>query len=121
VGAALIDGLIVILLALPVGLVLGLAGAGEGYLGNIAGIVVGWLYFALMESSEKQATLGKQALGIQVTGLDGERITFGRATGRHFAKWLSSITLGIGYIMAAFTERKQCLHDMVANCLVVNR
>lgn len=80
-----------------------------------------WLYFALMESSEKQATLGKQALGIIVTDYRGQRISFGRATGRFFAKIVSGLLLGIGYIMAGFTERKQALHDMMASTLVINR
>lgn len=87
---------------------------------EFAGIVLTWLYYALMESSSKQATLGKMALGIVVTDLQGDRITFGRATGRHFAKILSwPMTLGIGFIMTGFTPRKQALHDIVANCLVV--
>lgn len=82
-------------------------------------IILQWLYYALMESSSKQATLGKMALGIKVTDLEGKRITFGRATGRYFGKILSGLILNIGYIMAAFTERKQALHDMMANCLVI--
>ena len=81
--------------------------------------VAQWLYFALMESSSKQATLGKMALGIRVTDVNGNRIGFGRATGRHFAKILSGLILGIGFLMAAFTEKKQALHDMIAGTLVV--
>jgi len=83
--------------------------------------VVGWLYFALMESSEKQATLGKMALGIIVTDMEGKRISFGKATGRYFAKILSAIILYIGFLMVAFTDKKQGLHDMLANTLVVNK
>lgn len=82
-------------------------------------IILQWLYYALMESSSKQATLGKMAIGIKVTDLSGNRISFGRATGRYFGKILSGLILNIGYIMAAFTERKQALHDMMANCLVI--
>jgi uncharacterized RDD family membrane protein YckC len=82
-------------------------------------IVLRWLYFACMESSSWQATLGKKALGIRVTGLDGERISFGRATGRYFGKIISAIIFMIGFIMAGFTERKQALHDMIAGTLVV--
>ena len=81
-------------------------------------LVVQWLYFALMESSAWQATLGKKALGLVVTDEHGERIGFGRATGRFFGKILSSITLMIGYMMAGWTERKQALHDMMASTLV---
>jgi len=83
--------------------------------------LVGWLYYALMHSSSWQATVGKRALGIKVTSLSGERIGFGRATGRFFATFLSAIILGIGYLMAAFTARKQALHDMIAGTLVVSR
>ncbi len=82
-------------------------------------IVVRWLYFALLESSAWQATLGKKAMGIYVTGLDGNRIGFGRATGRYFGKIISALILMIGFIMAGFTERKQALHDMIAGTLVV--
>lgn len=84
-------------------------------------LFVGWLYEAGMESSKYQATLGKMALGMQVTDLNGQRISFGRATGRHFAKILSSMILMIGYIMVGFTERKQGLHDMLAGTLVVKK
>jgi uncharacterized RDD family membrane protein YckC len=83
--------------------------------------VLQWLYFALMESSAHQATLGKMALGIIVTDMQGQRLTFGRATGRFFAKILSGCMIYIGFIMAAFTERKQALHDMIASTLVVRK
>ncbi len=78
-----------------------------------------WLYFALSESSAKQATYGKKALGLIVTDLQGRRITFARATGRHFLKWLNIFTLGIGLILAGITAKKQALHDLLARTLVV--
>lgn len=80
-----------------------------------------WLYFSLMESSVWQATLGKKALGLTVTDLEGRRISFGRATGRYFAKILSTLTIGIGYLMAGFTAKKQALHDMIAGTLVLRK
>jgi uncharacterized RDD family membrane protein YckC len=84
--------------------------------------VVGvWLYFAVSESSIRQATPGKMCLGIKVSDLAGERIGFGRATGRHFAKYLSGLIAGYGFLMAGFTRKKQTLHDEIAGCLVVNR
>jgi uncharacterized RDD family membrane protein YckC len=90
------------------------------YLFAIVLVIIGqWLYYALMESSNKQATLGKMAIGIIVTDLSGNRISFGRATGRYFGKILSGLILNIGYIMAGFTEKKQALHDIIAGCLVV--
>jgi uncharacterized RDD family membrane protein YckC len=83
--------------------------------------VASWLYYALMESSSHQATLGKMALGVQVTDANGHRISFGRATGRYFGKIISSLTMMIGYIIAGFTQQKQALHDILASTLVVNK
>ena len=85
----------------------------------MASLVVQWLYYALMESSAKQATLGKMAVGIRVTDMNGGRISFMRATGRYFGKILSALIMCVGYLMAAFTEKKQALHDLMAGCLVV--
>lgn len=92
-----------------------------GVMGQLLGIVIGWLYCAIMESSSTQATLGKMALGLRVTDMEGNRISFGRASGRHFAKILSGLILLIGYFMAGWTERKQGLHDMIANTLVLRK
>ena len=78
-----------------------------------------WLYFAIMESSTWQATIGKRLFDIRVTDLHGRQISFWRATGRHFGKNISALILSIGYIMAAFTDRKQALHDLMAGCLVL--
>jgi uncharacterized RDD family membrane protein YckC len=79
------------------------------------------LYFALMESSSWQATLGKKALNLIVTDVEGRRISLGRAVGRYFAKILSGLILYIGFIMAGFTEKKQALHDIIVGTLVVRR
>ena len=83
--------------------------------------VVKWLYYALLESSSWQATLGKKALGLEVTDLEGHRISFGRASGRFFGKIISAIILYIGFLMAGFTEKKQALHDMMAGTLVIRK
>ena len=83
-------------------------------------ILIHWLYFAGMESSAGQGTLGKRAMGICVTDEQGNRVSFKRASGRFFGKLLSGFML-IGYIMAAFTRRKQALHDLLAGCLVLTR
>jgi uncharacterized RDD family membrane protein YckC len=85
---------------------------------NSLWLIGSWLYEAFMLSSTWQATLGKLALGLRVTDEYGQRITFLRATGRHFAKYLSWMTACIGFIMVAFTERRQALHDFVAGTLV---
>jgi uncharacterized RDD family membrane protein YckC len=82
--------------------------------------VVTWLYFAFLESSTWQATVGKLALGIRVTDLHGERISLPRALGRYPAKMLSFLILYIGVLMVAWTPRKQGLHDMIAGTLVLN-
>ena len=90
-------------------------------IGHVVGIMVWWIYYASLESSARQATLGKLALRIKVVDPQGGRISFGRATGRHFAKVVSGLILMIGYLMAGFTAKKQALHDMMAGCLVVDR
>ena len=87
-----------------------------------ASLVITWLYHALMESSEWQATVGKKALGLVVTDMEGRRVGFWRATGRHFAKIVTNMVPAfIGFIMAGFTEKKQALHDMIAGCLILHR
>ncbi len=84
-------------------------------------LLINWIYYAGMESSANQATLGKMAVGVKVTDLNGERIGFGKATGRYFGKIISGILIGIGFIMVAFSEKKQGLHDMMAGTLVVKK
>lgn len=81
--------------------------------------VLQWLYFSILESSVRQATLGKKAMNIKVVDITGQRISFLRASARHFSRYLSSLILFIGFFMAAFTERKQALHDMIVSTLVV--
>jgi uncharacterized RDD family membrane protein YckC len=92
------------------------------FLATTVALVLTWLYHAFMESSAWQATLGKKLLGLVVTDMAGKRVSFGRSTGRHFAKIITNmVPLLIGYFMAAFTEKKQALHDMIAGCLVLRR
>jgi uncharacterized RDD family membrane protein YckC len=83
-------------------------------------LVASWVYFAGLESSVWQATVGKNMLGMQVTDTSGERIDFIKATIRYLSKFLSSFFLMIGFIMVAFTEKKQGLHDFIAGTLVEN-
>lgn len=87
----------------------------------VLAVVFNWLYYALLESSAWQATIGKKTLGLEVTDMAGHRISFGRATGRFFGKIISGMILWIGYIMAGFTAQKQALHDMMAGCLVMRK
>jgi uncharacterized RDD family membrane protein YckC len=86
---------------------------------SIASLMMNWLYYALFESSSKQATLGKMVCKLVVTDERGSRIGFGRATGRYFGKIISGLILCIGYMMAGWTERKQALHDTMAGTLVI--
>ncbi len=78
-----------------------------------------WLYYAGQESGVRQATFGKRLLRLRVTDLDGEPISFARASVRHFAKLASSIPFMAGFLAVAVTPRKQGFHDMIAGCLVV--
>jgi uncharacterized RDD family membrane protein YckC len=90
-------------------------------MGVTLGFLAPWLYEAFMMSSEWQATVGKRVMSIVVTDMEGKRLSFARATGRHFAKYISVFLIGIGFIVAAFTAKKQALHDMIAETLVVKR
>ncbi len=132
--AYLIDGILVFIVGTGAGAVVGFllgvnvalrgGGAKQGA-GTVIGFVVGtltsWLYWSIMESSAKQATLGKMALGLKVTDLKGEPISFARATGRYFGKFISSLILCVGFMMAGWTEKKQALHDIMAGCLVIKQ
>lgn len=118
-----------VILVLPLAFALGAAMAGTssetemssagGVLGNLLGTLITWLYFTISESSPWQATIGKKLLGIRVTDEAGNRIGFGRANGRYWSKIVSTLILCIGYIMVAFTEKKQGLHDKIAGTLVL--
>jgi uncharacterized RDD family membrane protein YckC len=92
-----------------------------GILGVPIYISIAWLYFALFESSNLRATLGKMALGIIVVDEEQTRITFLRATARYWSKILSAVILFIGFIMAGFTPKKQALHDIVSKTYLVNK
>ena len=92
-------------------------------LANVAPVssAITWAYFALMESSPARGTLGKVALGLFVSDLRGDPITFRRASARYWLKILSSLLLLTGWFFAAFTPRKQALHDLLAGTLVLRR
>jgi uncharacterized RDD family membrane protein YckC len=147
--ASLLDGLIIGLPTVIFGLIILLTTGASTFLKNFIGqsgnsdpdsaivftfvatistilvllFVGSWLYFALFESSSWQATPGKRVLNLVVTDFFGNRISFGRATGRFFAKEFLSgrLTVYVGYILAGVTERKQALHDMIASTLVLRR
>jgi len=89
--------------------------------GGVVGMALAWPYFAVLESSAWQASLGKRALGIVVTDAAGRRISLGRATVRYVARYLSLFTMLIGYLIQPFTRRRQALHDLLAGTLVVKQ
>ncbi|HVL51437.1 MAG TPA: RDD family protein [Actinomycetota bacterium] len=127
-GALLIDslllGIVGAILGTIIGVVLGTAGATETAIRNLSsllGFLLGIAYYVGMESSTRQATFGKLALGLKVTDMAGARITMGTAAIRYVGRFLSALILFIGFIMVAFTPRKQALHDMIAKTLVVKQ
>jgi uncharacterized RDD family membrane protein YckC len=149
--AAIIDGLIlgipIVFIAVFIAAGMGISGAfqnirpgdnpgavfallGVGFILAVVAvsIVGGWLYYSLMESSSLQGTLGKKALGLYVTDLEGRRVTFGRACGRYLGGRFLGHVPGFGglyfivdCICVGFTDRKQALHDMIASCLVLRK
>jgi uncharacterized RDD family membrane protein YckC len=144
VGAYLIDGIVIgIPLSIVIGIVFAAVLSGPLSSGNereieraaagsagafiivyLLAFVAIWLYEAMMLSSAAGGTVGKRALGLRVVrGTDGSRLSFGRATGRFFAKAFLTglIPFGIGYMMAGFTDRKRALHDMIADTVVIKR
>jgi uncharacterized RDD family membrane protein YckC len=102
---------------------IGMAGAIIAAVGSaiLVTFAISLLYFAIMESSKSQGTLGKMAVGIKVTDLEGNRISFSKAFLRSIGKIISNMIMYIGYIMAAFTEKRQGLHDMIASTLVLKK
>ena len=107
-----------------VGRVLGIEHESAAYITGFTFIVVlavgGWLYAALSESSRYRATIGKRIMHLQVVTADGEKLNFGQASVRHVMKFLSLFTAGIGFVMAGFTKRRQALHDLPNDCLVIH-
>ncbi|HEX7754947.1 MAG TPA: RDD family protein [Niabella sp.] len=133
-AAILIDGLIIAVAGAILNSIFGLGFSREMFYQNDTNViyaaywksntipfVIQWLYFAFMESSPRQATLGKMALGLKVTSMDGRRITFLNATGRYFAKIISALILLIGYLMVLWDDKRQALHDKLAGTLVIKK
>ncbi len=136
VAANLIDSLVVGVAGGIIGMVLGMMAVplsavvddntgmfmiGMQVVIQVVSMVLTAAYYAWFHASNSQATLGKMAIGIKVVRGDGTRISFARGFGRYFAMILSALTLGIGFLMAAFTERKQALHDILCDTLVVDK
>lgn len=124
--ASIVDGLI---LTIPM-MVLGI-GAGSAFLSlttsvssmgflNLVMMLLSFGYFAYFESSEKQATPGKSMMNIKVADINGNRLTFGKAFLRNVMKIVSAMIIYIGFIMAAFTQKKQALHDMAVGAILLD-
>ena len=114
-GAYILD---TIILSIPT-IAINVANRGAMITNLCINLVIGWLYYTLQESGAMQATLGKKAVGIKVTDMNGERISFGIANGRYFGKFLSGLILLIGYFMMLGDDKHQTLHDKLAGTLVV--
>jgi uncharacterized RDD family membrane protein YckC len=132
VGAYMLDaifiGVIGMILQFGLAIVFGVVSRGnEGMiaigslLGSLVNFGVTLVYFVGYETSAKQGTWGKQIVGIKVTDMKGQRITTGQAVGRFFAKIISGLTCGIGYMMPLFTDKKQTLHDLICGCLALKK
>ena len=125
VFASIIDGILIQIVVFVGAFFVVMLVIGEGteeslqIVANLVGLVISWLYYTLLESSNWQATIGKKTIGLKVTDLQGEQIGFGRANARYWSKILSGLILMIGFLMVAFTEKKQGLHDRIAKTLVV--
>ena len=135
--AAILDGVLMAIVLLPISVALdfifglGQYGSSRTATPQIAIVAVGIniviqygthiAYYGLMESSRHQATLGKLACGLYVTDIVGARVSLGKAMCRYLASLLSGIILCVGYLMGAFTQKKQCLHDILCGTLVIKR
>lgn len=132
--ALFIDNIIISFAMLPFNMVLqfsGLSSAAKGQppampsvstllLYVVIAVVIPWLYFSLQESSAKMSTIGKRVCGLVVTDLNGQQISFGKATARFLVSNISYLTLGIGFVIAAFTQKRQTLHDIMVGTVVIS-
>jgi uncharacterized RDD family membrane protein YckC len=122
-GAYVLDQLIIAVIILPLAYLLfnDASAYSNQFQSSFLGlyILIGWIYFAKQESSPAQATWGKKLLAIKVTDSNGERISFAKASGRFFSRFISAMLYGIGFLMAAWTEQKQALHDKMCDTYVV--
>jgi uncharacterized RDD family membrane protein YckC len=120
VGASLIDGIVMTGISFMAGILFSILHVPMPEVtGSLMSFLIFWIYPAFMESSSKQATIGKMIAGIKVVGEDGDSISFWRATARSFSKYISAILLFIGFLMVAFTAKKQGLHDMIVKTTVI--
>jgi uncharacterized RDD family membrane protein YckC len=124
-GARCID--VIVLQSMAVILVWLLAAGGQYWLFAEHGIffalfyaLIVTLYYACLCSSQFQATVGHQVMGIMVSTLGGDRISFRCGVARALGNWLNMLIAGSGYLMALFTEKHQALHDKIADTVVIH-
>lgn len=117
--ASLVDGSLIGLIAIVLAVLMTLVGLTNEILIQVVPIILSLLYPVWLESSKWQGTIGKHLMGLKVTDISGNRISFLRALGRNLAKFISALPVMIGFIMAGFTAKKQGLHDMIAGTLVM--
>lgn len=113
-----------VVVGIPLVIALVVLGGGTGVndnLYNFLALIGVWVYYAVLESGQRQATWGKRVMGLVVSDMNGQRLSFGRASGRFWGHLLSCLFLGIGFFMALFTERRQTLHDKLAGTVVLYR
>ena len=127
-AALVADIVVLVLLGLSVGFILAFVRTAMGFepvwsdnADRVIGFVIGWFYFARMEASRFQATLGKLGVGILVVDAEGGRVSFQKASWRYVTKLISWVIFLLGFIVAAFTPRKQAFHDFAANTIVVKK
>jgi uncharacterized RDD family membrane protein YckC len=113
--ASVIDIFVILLFIALIQFILGVMG---GTFFNIIIFLMGWNYFALQESSTRKGTVGKQAMNLIVTDLDGNKISFKQATKRFLGKFLAAIPFFAGFLLIFFTEKRQALHDIIAKTVV---
>ena len=113
--ASIIDVFVIILFIVFIQFILGIM---DGFFFNIVIFLMIWSYFAFQESSSRKGTVGKQAMNLIVTDLDGNKISFMQATKRFLGKFLAAVPFFAGFLMMFFTKKKQALHDIIAKTLV---
>lgn len=126
-GAKFVDGIILRVCGFFIGLVVGIAVGSTkspqasliaALIGMGIGILVNAIYCTVFVGAFG-ATPGKMAAKIRIVNVDGSKVSYGKACARYFAEILSSLTLGIGYIMAAFDDEKRALHDRICGTRVI--
>lgn len=119
-AAYVIDAIICYVAARVIELVLYFDTSLSGILKSLAfSLLWQWIYYAVQESSANMATVGKRAVGLKVTDTEGNRISFGKATGRYWGKLLSALVICLGYLWMLWDDRKQTWHDKLAGTLVL--